>query len=289
MASSTGCPTRRTRSSKAPHLDITSTLLTRRSPWGIDSPDAGDRQVLTDPWDDEASEFTWISDGSTDYTTTRGNNGIAQTNPSGGTEYLHNHRPNSPDLKFEYDYDPSMSNPSSYADAAITQLFYTANKCHDVFHVLGFDEAAGNFEIDNNGQGGKGQDFVVLNAQDGSGMNNANFATPPDGQTPRMRMYMWDMTTPQRDASFDAGVVIHEYTHGGESTFSPPILVFTTCRGSAKCEQYPPASRAAPPTPTASAPSRPAAWARAGATSWAWPSACRRATHARRTSWPAPG
>ena len=45
-------------------------------------------------------------------------------------------------------------------------------------------------------------------------MNNANFATPPDGQSGRMRMYMWDTATPWRDCSFDAGVVIHEYTHG---------------------------------------------------------------------------
>lgn len=51
-------------------------------------------------------------------------------------------------------------------------------------------------------------------AQDGSGTNNANFATPVDGQAPRMRMYIWDTSSPSRDSSFDAGVVIHEYTHG---------------------------------------------------------------------------
>lgn len=220
MGSSTGYRTRRTRSSKEHTLlNLRRSPLTCCSPWGIDNPEAGARQVLADPWNPEASEFTWNSDGSTSYNTTRGNNGVAQTNPSGGTQYLNNYRPDSADLKFEYEYDPSMPDPSSYADAAVTQLFYTVNKCHDVFYLLGFNEAAGNFEIDNNGQGGKGEDFVVLNAQDGSGMNNANFATPPDGQTPRMRMYMWDMTTPQRDASFDAGVVIHEYTHGGKLTF----------------------------------------------------------------------
>lgn len=51
-------------------------------------------------------------------------------------------------------------------------------------------------------------------AQDGSGTNNANFATPVDGQAPRMRMYIWDTSSPSRDSSFDSGVVIHEYTHG---------------------------------------------------------------------------
>lgn len=196
-------------------------MLTWRSPFGLDSPDDGNRTVVTDPWDDKASEFTWIGDGKTKFTTTRGNNGIAQSNPNGGGDYEKNKRPDSPDAAFEYDYSTDMSDPKSYEDASITQLFYTANKCHDLFYLLGFNEAAGNFEINNNGQGGKGNDFVVLNAQDGSGKNNANFATPPDGQAARMRMYIWDMTSPPRDASFDAGVIIHEYTHGGNLTPIP--------------------------------------------------------------------
>ena len=33
--------------------------------------------------------------------------------------------------------------------------------------------------------------FVRADAQDGSGTNNANFATPPDGQNPRMQMFLW--------------------------------------------------------------------------------------------------
>jgi extracellular elastinolytic metalloproteinase len=53
-----------------------------------------------------------------------------------------------------------------------------------------------------------------LNSQDGAGLNNANFGTPPDGSNGRMRMYMWNATTPWRDGSFEAGIVIHEYTHG---------------------------------------------------------------------------
>ena len=74
-----------------------------------------------------------------------------------------------------------------YANASVTQLFYTANRYHDLLYELGFTEAAGNFETNNIGKGGNGSDFVILNAQDGSGLNNANFATPPDGQTGRMR------------------------------------------------------------------------------------------------------
>ena len=66
-------------------------------------------------------------------------------------------------------------------------------------------------------KGGSGSDSVILNTQDGSGMNNANFATPADGKQPRMRMYLFNSAPILRDSSFDAGVVIHEYTHGRTS------------------------------------------------------------------------
>ncbi|TKX26023.1 extracellular metalloproteinase MEP [Elsinoe australis] len=183
-------------------------------PWGINDPTEGPRQVLTNPWDTTASEFGWLSTGTTTYTTTRGNNGIAQNNPSGGTAYLNNYRPTNAQSIFQYPYSTTTGTPATYVDAAITQLFYTANTYHDLLHTLGFNEKAGNFETNNNGQGGVGNDAVILNVQDGSGTNNANFATPPDGQVPRMRMYIWTAPNPDRDCAFEAGVVIHEYTHG---------------------------------------------------------------------------
>ncbi|KAE8151516.1 extracellular metallo proteinase MEP [Aspergillus avenaceus] len=183
-------------------------------PWGVNDPTDGSRSVISDPWDLTASPFTWNSDGSTNYTSTRGNNGIAQNNPTGGSEYRNNYRPESPNLSFKYKYSTDLSPPSSYIDASITQLFYTANTYHDLLYVLGFNEQAGNFQYDNNGLGGRDKDYVILNAQDGSGTNNANFATPPDGQPGRMRMYVWTQSTPSRDGSLEAGIVIHEYTHG---------------------------------------------------------------------------
>ena len=191
-------------------------------PWGVNDPTEGSRSVLTDPWDIATSEFTWQGDG-TNYTVTRGNNAIAQSNTDGGTDYLSNYRPDSSSLAFEYDYDTSMTDPDDYVDASITQLFYTSNKYHDVVYKLGFTESAGNFEVNNNGQGGSGSDFVILNTQDGSGTNNANFATPADGSPGRMRMYLWTYSSPTRDCSFDAGVVIHEFTHGRQS---PPFFFY---------------------------------------------------------------
>ncbi|KAH8847205.1 hypothetical protein MCOR27_000560 [Pyricularia oryzae] len=185
-------------------------------PWGTNDPlEAGAARVtLTDPWDKASSPFGWLSDGTSTYTTTRGNNAIAQSNPSGGTAYLNNYRPTNANSIFSYPWTPAMSPPSSFVDFSATQLFYTANVFHDLLYKLGFTEAAGNFQVNNNGKGGLGNDQVILNTQDGSGTNNANFATPPDGQNGRMRMYIWTYTTPQRDSSLEAGVVIHEYTHG---------------------------------------------------------------------------
>lgn len=188
-------------------------------PWGVNDPsEAGAaRESIVSPWDAESSEFGFNNDGTTAYTSPRGNNGVAQTNPTGSTSttaWQTAYRPSSSTLNFSYDYSPAMTDPTSYRDAAITQMFYTANVYHDVLYALGFTEAAGNFETNNNGQGGLGADMVVLNAQDGSGTNNANFATPPDGTRPRMRMYLWTLSEPQRDCAFEAGVVIHEYTHG---------------------------------------------------------------------------
>lgn len=188
-------------------------------PWGINDPTDGDRVLVQDPWELSASPYTWHGDGAAKYTTTRGNNGLAQINAqntqsSNPADYLNHYRPKSDNLTFTYPYSLTETDPKAYYDASVTQLFFSANKYHDLLYVLGFDEAAGNFQTENGNLGGRESDTVILNAQDGSGTNNANFATPPDGSPARMRMYLWNRSTPQRDCSFDAGVVIHEYTHG---------------------------------------------------------------------------
>ena len=96
----------------------------------------------------------------------------------------------------------------------MTNLFYINNIIHDVQYQYGFDEAAGNFQVNNYGRGGAGNDSVRAEAQDGAGTNNANFGTPADGQRPRMQMFMWTSPTPDRDGDLDASIVIHEYGHG---------------------------------------------------------------------------
>lgn len=97
---------------------------------------------------------------------------------------------------------------------AVQNLFYLNNVIHDRLYSHGFVEATGNFQINNFGQGGAGNDPVNAEAQDGGGTNNANFATPSDGSRPRMQMYLWTTANPDRDGDLDSDIVWHEYGHG---------------------------------------------------------------------------
>ncbi|HEY8022064.1 MAG TPA: M36 family metallopeptidase, partial [Thermoanaerobaculia bacterium] len=103
---------------------------------------------------------------------------------------------------------------TQFRRGSVTQLFYDTNWYHDRLYELGFDEGAGNFQTDNFGKGGAAGDPVLAEAQDGSGTDNSNFSTPPDGTSGRMQMFLFDFPTPQRDGSLDATIVLHELTHG---------------------------------------------------------------------------
>ena len=103
---------------------------------------------------------------------------------------------------------------SAYQQGSATQLFYISNWYHDELYRVGFTEAARNFQNDNFGRGGVGNDRVRGEGQDSSGTNNANFSTPADGGRGRMQMYVWTAPNPDLDGNFDAEVVIHELTHG---------------------------------------------------------------------------
>ena len=66
----------------------------------------------------------------------------------------------------------------------MSNLYFANNRIHDMLYRYGFDEASGNFQVNNYGHGGAGTDAVNAEAQDGAGINNANFGTPPDGSPP---------------------------------------------------------------------------------------------------------
>jgi len=162
--------------------------------FNIESPLYGKRSILLNPNDSLASPFGWHDvDGAAgaEFTTTIGNNvlasedhdgnNIAGFSPDGGSSLL-----------FDFSYDSAEIDPLNYESYAITNLFVVNNLMHDILYGYGFDENAGNFQLNNYGRGGAGSDEVNADAQDGSGTNNANFSTPPDGSNPRMQMFIWD-------------------------------------------------------------------------------------------------
>ena len=79
--------------------------------------------------------------------------------------------------------------------AAITSLFYVINWLHDFWYDNGFTETAGNAQKLNYGRGGVENDPILAEAQDnalGGSRNNANMATPDDGMSPRMQVFLWN-------------------------------------------------------------------------------------------------
>lgn len=184
-------------------------------PIPIEGPLDGGRSVVVDVHDPEASPYGWHDvdgvDGA-EFTDTRGNNVSAQEDvdadnmggfrPDGGAE-----------LNFSFPLDLN-SEPDVYQSAAIANLFYVNNVSHDISYKYGFTEAAGNFQVNNYGRGGLGGDAVQADAQDGSGFDNANFFTPPDGMQPRMQQFLFTYTTPMRDSDLANEIILHEYFHG---------------------------------------------------------------------------
>lgn len=193
--------------------------------WGIPglNPELGDSVLLQDPQDKVlgANPNGWHElDSQEQFRDTRGNNVFAQENQANDGNYLPNgYRPSSQaadGLLFDFDMDFGEDpGAEGNVDAVVTNLFLMNNILHDLLYSYGFDEASGNFQIDNFGRGGGGNDPVVANALDGSGVNNANMYTPSDGYAPRMRMYRWTRQNGEdRPSSLDGVIVAHEYTHG---------------------------------------------------------------------------
>ncbi len=158
----------------------------------VESPNHGVRSYVTAPWNLTYSPFGWHdTNGATgnEYTITRGNNVWAMEDVNGN-----NGTGTSPDggATLNFDFPLNLNGaPLSYQSAAVTNLFYWNNKMHDVWAKYGFDAPGGNFQQNNYGMGGTGNDYVIADGQDGSGTDNANFSTPAEGTSGRMQMYLW--------------------------------------------------------------------------------------------------
>ncbi|KAH9167272.1 Fungalysin metallopeptidase-domain-containing protein [Lactarius sanguifluus] len=164
--------------------------------------------TVFDPQDLAASPLGWHSDGTTNTTVTAGNNVFAAKGSPATPQ-------TSPVLNFIYDYNFGQApTTTTNVNAAVVNVFYLVNTVHDFTYRYGFTEATFNFQTNNFGKGGVGNDRVRVSIQDPAGIDNADFSTPPDGQSGFMRMFLWDFTSPERDGAIENDIVIHENTHG---------------------------------------------------------------------------
>lgn len=188
----------------------------------------GTPAVVTNPWllspaGSGATTLKWNDDG-TSYAITRGNNVYAQEDHDADDNTLGQagkSKTGVPDLNF--DYLPDLSGePSDSLNVgfALTNLFYWNNIMHDITYQYGFDEVAGNFQQNNLGRGGEGGDPVIADGQDATALNNANFGTPPDGQSPRMQMFLFNTLSNDRGCLVNAPAAIKGYKQSVEGDVS---------------------------------------------------------------------
>ncbi|KAG8912748.1 hypothetical protein FRC01_004924 [Tulasnella sp. 417] len=182
----------------------------------------GGFSLIKDPQDLKASPNGWHKDDKKSYSDTQGNNVISYT-LLGSTVPLTSIQIGSQRTTKEtgtgsvYQYEwKSNTEPTlgKNVDVARVNAFYIVNKYHDTLYHYGFNEKAFNFQTYNFGKGGAGNDRVKISVQDGSGTDNAWFATPADGQSGQCAMFLWDKTVPRRDGALENDIITHELTHG---------------------------------------------------------------------------
>jgi len=176
------------------------------------NPLTDDRAVVSFDGDPAVSPIGWVDSTRQ----TRGNNAIAATDLNANNAIGTNEIQPTADANDSFDFPFSpLQSASNFREASVANAFYLVNDYHDRTYRLGFTEASGNFQTSNFGLGGAQNDEVQVDAQDGAGTNNANFATPPDGSKPRMQMFLFTITGgPQEDGDLDGTVIYHENTHG---------------------------------------------------------------------------
>ena len=194
-------------------------------PMPLIGPHDGADQLITDPSDPTASPYGWHDTNGIvghEFTSTQGNNVMAHEDLA-GNNVPGDQAQGGAEMLFDFEYGLPQK-PVNFINAAITNLFYWNNVMHDVFYLYGFDEMSGNFQMNNYGKGGNGGDFVIADAQDGSGLNNANFSTGSDGIKGRMQMYLWSPAgrvlgtyLTINDGPFEGSYYAHD------SSFAPPL------------------------------------------------------------------
>ncbi len=167
-------------------------------PYPVEDPNHGSATLETNPWtrngNPAAYTLKWHTDNERTYDSTRGNNVYAYEDLDGNNlpGYVPKSPTKSPDLTFNFPINYGLDPVENIFNQSfgITNLFYWDNLIHDLTYNYGFDEVAGNAQAYNLGRGGKENDYVIAEAQDGSGTNNANFAPAPDGQKQWQQMFL---------------------------------------------------------------------------------------------------
>ncbi|RKP04488.1 Fungalysin metallopeptidase-domain-containing protein, partial [Thamnocephalis sphaerospora] len=180
-----------------------------------DSPLNARRVQLVDPENKHASPYGWhnIGDGKR-YTSTFGNNVAAYAKTGGEAnspkQYARNYH-----LNFDFPLEIA-GDPSSYQYAAITNSFVGANMLHDLTYIYGFNEVAGNFQYNNWGKGGKGNDAMQVVVHDPD-EDEPYFDPYPDGERSYLILPIYGKGGLRRDSNLDSSVITHEYSHGVSS------------------------------------------------------------------------
>lgn len=191
----------------------------------VAAPNDGNRSLVVEPANTDASPYGWHDINGVagaEYTVTRGNNVWAQEDRDANNDDMGFAPDGTASLNFDFPLNINQP-PAFYEDVSLTNLFYMNNIMHDVWYQYGFDEASGNFQENNYGRGGAGSDFVFADGQDGAGMNNATFGTPPDGNNPGMTMFLWTASGPAGDPlTINNGSIMGDYS-GIPAVFGNPL------------------------------------------------------------------
>ncbi|KAJ1330345.1 hypothetical protein BSLG_010850 [Batrachochytrium salamandrivorans] len=112
-------------------------------------------------------------------------------------------------------FDPTLppQTPKNLVAGAIN-AFYVTNTFHDITYQFGFNEPAGNFQVDNFGRGGIAGDSIIISVQNSKEKNSVSFDTLPDGYPGVLNLHIYTATEPNRDPALDNNAMIHELGHG---------------------------------------------------------------------------
>lgn len=194
---------------EGPHGDVVPALVP-----GQDTTVVLDAPLVTLPFYSKIStpDF-WLDD---EATITSGNNVFAYADviaPQGFTDGDYTAEVTS-DKTFDYKFDSNeRASNLTNGKAAVVNMFYMNNFLHDWWYDHGFDEASGNAQLSNYDRGGVEGDPLEVQAQDYSGLNNANMFTPADGASPRMQQFLYNSKDAQNGV--DQGITITSHSDLG--------------------------------------------------------------------------